>query len=920
MENTIKIVTYNVNGLRQRVSQFGSLSKLLNTFDADIICFQETKLRRQELTSDLVIADGYESFFLARELMIKAVLGVATFCRVKSAFTSTEVALPVAAEEGFTGFADGCKRKEGLEEFEEVELVKVDGEGRCVITDHDHFVLFNLYGPRAAGDDTERIEFKMKFFKILQKRWENLLHEGRRVFVVGDLNIAPTVMDRCDADPDFEKNEFRRWFRSMLMQSGGIFVDVFRAKHPDRREAYTCWSSSTGAEQFNFGSRIDHILCAGPCLHQEHDLQGHSFLSCHVKECDILTEYKRWKPGDTTRWKGGWGIKLEGSDHAPVYMSLEEIHDIPKHSTPPLSARYLPMIHGVQQTLVTLLMKRQAATQVPSYRISSSSSDGDASGRACSQSIKSSFNDCSIFCPSTSVSCSLTEDLDGAISKTDANSKDLTNENQDRPDNTMILQSQHSKLVHAEGTQKKARKSRCSQLSLRSFFQKSPNLSTVAENSTDTSPSQAEPNSSYHSNDFHALDDKSSSPKHCELNPSTGSQDQDEGSDGLLEREKNNVALLEWQRIQQLMQNSIPVCKGHKEPCVARIVKKPGPTFGCRFFVCSRAESLIQSKGILHFRSSAIALAEDVLHRLVVSCEIGALCSEEKADQGGSAVGICIASVVILALVVLVFVSICKCSSTTLGNLSSNNQQNPTTSNSCSREPNTQAHQELVALPVSVFGEQTLPSTSNSALPQPSSSESSSPFAFSYGNCAICLDDYAHGESIRVLPSLLKNLQLKQYTTTIDSPNVVADVTGSFTLFPFSNGRIHYNQDAITMLCLIVLLLVKCFFPDDENKDNSAKSPDCDEIAALPTFSVGSNSLPLCSSASLEHESSAICFDEYIHGGYIKVLARGKHMFHRDCIDKWLLLYSLACPVCRDQALEQNKEAYNDELGIDRFW
>lgn len=56
------------------------------------------------------------------------------------------------------------------------------------------------------------------------------------------------------------------------------------------------------------------------------------------------------------RWKGGWGIKLEGSDHAPVYMSLEEIHDIPRHNTPPLSARYLPMIHGVQQTLgVTIL-------------------------------------------------------------------------------------------------------------------------------------------------------------------------------------------------------------------------------------------------------------------------------------------------------------------------------------------------------------------------------------------------------------------------------------------------------------------------------------------------------------------------------------------------------------------------------------
>lgn len=34
--------------------------------------------------------------------------------------------------------------------------------------DNACLVLFNLYGPRAVCDDTERIEFKLKFFKILQ--------------------------------------------------------------------------------------------------------------------------------------------------------------------------------------------------------------------------------------------------------------------------------------------------------------------------------------------------------------------------------------------------------------------------------------------------------------------------------------------------------------------------------------------------------------------------------------------------------------------------------------------------------------------------------------------------------------------------------------------------------------------------------
>lgn len=164
-----------------------------------------------------------------------------------------------------------------------------------------------------------------------------------------------------------------------------------------RRGAYTCWPQSTGAEEFNYGSRIDHILCAGSCLHQEHDQQGHSFIACHVKECDILTQYKRWKPGNSlrysralshsslsnsrqlhaylhsrvvdswlvegkgliltyftiARWKGGHRIKLEGSDHAPVYASLLQIPSIPQHSTPASSARYIPMIYGIQQTLGT---------------------------------------------------------------------------------------------------------------------------------------------------------------------------------------------------------------------------------------------------------------------------------------------------------------------------------------------------------------------------------------------------------------------------------------------------------------------------------------------------------------------------------------------------------------------------------------
>ncbi|CAH8344735.1 unnamed protein product [Eruca vesicaria subsp. sativa] len=561
----MKIVSYNVNGLRQRVSQFDSLLKLLDSFDADIICFQETKLRRQELTSDLTIAEGYESFFSCTRTCEKGrtgYSGVATFCRVKSASLSCEVALPVAAEEGITGlvnssFSRGGKNEssviaEGLEEYEKDELLRIDQEGRCVITDHGHFVVFNVYGPRAVADDAERIEFKHRFYDVLERRWECLLRQGRRVFVVGDLNIAPFAMDRCEAGPDFEKNEFRKWFRSLLVERGGSFSDVFRSKHPERKDAFTCWSSSSGAEQFNFGSRIDHILVAGSCLHEEGDQHGHNFIACHVKECDILTEYKRFKNENMpTRWKGGLGVKLKGSDHVPVFTSFDDLPDIPQHSTPPLASRYLPMIYGFQQTLASVLMKRQANEQAKAIEVSCSSSSQSNATPSCVEISTGPLRNCS----STGIS---PEETSGGSS----------NNLSDR----MCVSSVRAENISRDGNKKKVRRIQSSQLSLKSFFT-SKSASCVSSSQSSQVESITEPTVSSKVED--------------ELT-STSSQEQDQS--GSSAKQKNDAALVEWQRIQNLMQNSIPLCKGHKEACVARVVKKPGPTFGRRFYVCSRAE------------------------------------------------------------------------------------------------------------------------------------------------------------------------------------------------------------------------------------------------------------------------------------------------------------------------------------------
>ncbi|VVB10092.1 unnamed protein product [Arabis nemorensis] len=586
----MKLVTYNVNGLKQRVSQFDSLIKLLDSFDADIICFQETKLRRQELTADLTIADGYESFFSCTRTCEKGRIGysgVATFCRVKSATSSCEIALPVAAEEGFTGLVtsnsrgvkiETCKLAEGLEEYEKEELFKIDQEGRCVITDHGHFVVFNVYGPRAVADDAERIEFKHRFYDVLERRWECLLRQGRRVIVVGDLNIAPFAMDRCEAGPDFEKNEFRKWFRSLLVEGGGSFSDVFRSKHPERKDAFTCWSSSTGAEQFNYGSRIDHILVSGSCLHQDGDQQGHSFLACHVKECDILTEYKRFKNENMpTRWKGGLGIKLNGSDHVPVFTCFDDLPDIPEHSTPPLASRFLPMIYGFQQTLASVFMKRQANEQAKAIEVSCSSSSQSSATPSCGEISTGPLRNCDLKGISPEETCSLEKEPTCSLTETDSAFK----RSADNLSDGNCVSSVRAANISRDGNKKKARKIQSSQLSLKSFFTTNSKVS----NSEDKSSSYV---SSSQSSQAESITERTLTSEEAREPATTSTQEQDQSCSST--KQKNNAALMEWQRIQNLMQNSIPLCKGHKEACVSRVVKKPGPTFGRRFYVCARAE------------------------------------------------------------------------------------------------------------------------------------------------------------------------------------------------------------------------------------------------------------------------------------------------------------------------------------------
>lgn len=344
----LRILSWNVNGLSAVLKRLygpaGTISRFLEDVgaNADIICLQETKLRKTELASAahmLAAADGWDSFFSCSNSP-RGYSGTATFCR-------TGVCLPFAAESGFSGLADG-----GLSAHTDLtaggafsieELRNLDSEGRVVVTDHGAFVLYNVYGPAITSEDPEqakvRVAFKMRFYAALQRRWESLLAAGRGVIVVGDLNISPAPIDYPDYDPEFYRasRPDRLWLRTLLGQDPSVpslssfgsttvfdhstnqsylnhdergdllsseqkemimareshsshtgshmqyrtdtmtdstnrnsttntntaFIDCFRVFHPERKKAFTVWSTSTGARANNYGSRIDLTLAAG---------------------------------------------------------------------------------------------------------------------------------------------------------------------------------------------------------------------------------------------------------------------------------------------------------------------------------------------------------------------------------------------------------------------------------------------------------------------------------------------------------------------------------------------------------------------------------------------------------------------------------------------------------------------------------
>ncbi|SVD90390.1 uncharacterized protein METZ01_LOCUS443244, partial [marine metagenome] len=148
----MKLYSWNVNGIRAAEKK-GFLDWLDET-QPDVMCLQETKARVDQLGSSLMEDHGYHTFWHSAEKA--GYSGVATFCKEEPHYVQMGL---------------------GIDRF--------DFEGRVLITEHDNFLLYNIYFPNGQKDET-RLQYKLDFYDELLPIINEQVDNGNNVIVTGD--------------------------------------------------------------------------------------------------------------------------------------------------------------------------------------------------------------------------------------------------------------------------------------------------------------------------------------------------------------------------------------------------------------------------------------------------------------------------------------------------------------------------------------------------------------------------------------------------------------------------------------------------------------------------------------------------------------------------------------------------------------
>ncbi|MDF0535112.1 exodeoxyribonuclease III [Shewanella sp. A32] len=268
----MKIVSFNINGLRARLHQ---LQALIDCHQPDIIGLQETKVHDEAFPLAEVEAMGYQVQYHGG----KAHYGVALLSKVE----------PLKVHKGFPTDAEDAQRRLIAGEF-------MQANGRLL-------TVINGYFPQGENIAHEvKYPAKRKFYADLMRWLSSSFSPEQDIAIIGDMNISPIDLDigigevnakrwlqtgKCSFQP-----EERQWFNTLL--DWGL-VDTFRQLHPQREQRYSWFDYRSRGFDDNRGLRIDTILASAP-------------LALRLKESDVDYDLRSME---------------KPSDHAPIWSTFD---------------------------------------------------------------------------------------------------------------------------------------------------------------------------------------------------------------------------------------------------------------------------------------------------------------------------------------------------------------------------------------------------------------------------------------------------------------------------------------------------------------------------------------------------------------------------------------------------------------------
>ena len=255
--NTMRIISYNVNGIRAAFTK--GFIDWLKQADPDIICLQETKANVDQVAVHEIEAAGYPYHYWFS-----------------------------AQKKGYSGVAILSKHKPNNVVYG-TGIEHMDFEGRNIRLDFDGFSVMSLYLP--SGTNIERHTYKFQYMDEFHEYITELRNEVPNLIICGDYNICHEKIDIHDPVRNARVSGFlpneRAWLGG-FMESG--FIDSFRHFNKEPHN-YTWWSNFGNARANNKGWRIDYALVSEPMR----DRLTRALIlpeARHSDHCPILVEFE----------------------------------------------------------------------------------------------------------------------------------------------------------------------------------------------------------------------------------------------------------------------------------------------------------------------------------------------------------------------------------------------------------------------------------------------------------------------------------------------------------------------------------------------------------------------------------------------------------------------------------------------------